>query len=330
MRKMKAIVLVGPKQLEIREVHTAPLKDYQIRIKIHSSSICGSDIKNFNNPVIVPQILGHEFAGVVTEILPQSKKYAQVGDRVTAFPMISCLKCKTCQKGIYRDCEKKESIGFNLPGSFAESITIDSRFVIKLHENISYQDGALIEHLACGYRIAQEIIQLNISTNKHILIIGDGPIALSNVQSLKVFGYHNITLVGKEELRKTVATKIGVKNVIDYKLLPTKIDPIDICILSAMGDNTLEQFIDHLSSDAIFFPQTRVENKKVQKKLLKLKWGRAFAYMFEDFYKVMKLINEHQIVTSLLVTKKINLNDKSAIEDILMRKDKQIKVILTN
>jgi len=327
---MKALVLVSPKKLEIRDIPPIPLQNFEVRIKIHKTSICGSDIKNFNNPLMAPLVPGHEFSGEVVELLTQSEQYTNIGARVTAYPMIGCMECEACQKGIYRDCNSKQSLGFQLPGSFAEYITVDSRFLIKLHDEISYNDGALLEHLACGYRLVREMVNSKISVDSSIVIIGDGPIALANIQFLILFKYCNITLIGKHKIRKLFAKKIGIKNVIDYRTLPDNMPLIDVCIYSAKADKTLKQIAKKMNPTAFFFSQTRIEDNYLKNIIMrKFIWGRAFAYMIEDFDEVMKLIKKNKIKTKDLVTKEIKFDNLLAVQDIFLKKNYHIKMILT-
>ena len=41
---MKAAVLTGPKQIEVKEVPVAELRPRDIRIKVSATGVCGSDI----------------------------------------------------------------------------------------------------------------------------------------------------------------------------------------------------------------------------------------------------------------------------------------------
>ena len=327
---MKSIILNAPRSLIAGESNLPSLKEFEVRIKVKKTSICGSDIKNFYHPVLVPQIPGHEFSGKIVERTIRSQDVVNIGDRVTLFPMIGCMECCACKQRVYRDCESKLSIGFHLPGSFCEYINVDSRFVIPLDDEISYEDGALIEHLACGYRLVREMIKLKIQSNCSIVIIGDGPIALANIQLLKVFGFNNITLIGKHGIRMRYARKLGARHLFDYRHLPENLPLIDVCIFSAKADDTIKEIIKYMRPNAFYFPQTRMNDYLFEnKKMTQFKWGRAFAYMIEDFKAVMDLVKKRQLDTFSLVTKRVMFDDLAAIQAAFFKKDHQIKTIIS-
>ena len=329
---MKAIRLTAPGILELQEIPIVPLKDCEIRIRVRRTSVCGSDLNNIFHPVLVPQTLGHEFSGEVTEVTEMSAKYFQKGDRVTAFPIIGCMECDSCNDRNFRDCDSKVSLGFQLPGSFAESIVVDSRFVIRLKEGISYTEGSMIEHLACGYRLGREIAEMKLSMDSHILILGDGPIALADLQSLRVLGYCNISLIGKHEFRKNLASKLGAENVLDSNTCYEDLEPVDVCVFAAKAHETLNRVVDYMKPQSIVFPQTRISDMKIEEKLSKknIVWGRAFAYMLDDFYKVMDFILDNRINVNPLVTVEHDLFDLPALLKSIKNKGVNMKIMLVN
>lgn len=82
---MKAGVLTGPKQIEVKEVLVAELRPGDIRIKVSATGVCGSDIhmwmtgKGWNPNHTGEFWMGHEFCGVVTD--PGTSDF-KVGERV--------------------------------------------------------------------------------------------------------------------------------------------------------------------------------------------------------------------------------------------------------
>ena len=305
---MKAVQIVAPGKLEFTTLAPRPLSPWEVRIAVAVAAVCGSDLKVINAPISIPMVPGHEFSGVIVEVSVEAQDTFHFGDRVTAFPMISCLTCVSCLEGKFRDCESKRALGFQLPGAFSEEIIVDSRFVIHLEDGLSYEDGALVEHLCCGYRLAREIVSHRLPEDSHIVLIGDGPIAMANLQMLLLFNYQNITLIGKHSLRLDLALKLGATRALNFQKAASIIKNynhpvVDVCILN--------EILPLIRPQGIVFPQTSITELEtlsyLQNSLIRL--GRAFAYEFEDFSIVMKLSKEKKINTELLISNRVSLSE---------------------
>ncbi|MBI3556189.1 MAG: alcohol dehydrogenase catalytic domain-containing protein [Deltaproteobacteria bacterium] len=324
---MKAIQLIAPDKLVLAELPSRPLVDRELRVRVVASCICGSDIKNVKSPVLLPQTPGHEFSGTVLEVAPGSDGRVRVGDRVTAFPMIACMKCAACEKENYRDCDAKKSLGFQLPGSFAEEVIFDERFAVPLRKAISYEQGALLEHLCCGYRLAKELVVSQPARDAQIVIVGDGPIALADVQALIAHGYRNITLLGKHPARMALASQFGAT------VMPAEASIfalIDVCILAAPADSTLSRLLPAMGEGSKVFPQTRIHDPQMLERMKAsgIGLGRAFAYAMQDFEDVMSWIEEGKLVTSPLITTRVNLRELPEKFRSFVEKKGHIKVLV--
>ncbi|WCL51211.1 zinc-dependent alcohol dehydrogenase [Leptospira sp. GIMC2001] len=312
---MNAVQILAPGKVEYDSVPSLPLKSGEVKISVICSAICGSDLKNIKNPVQTNMIPGHEFSGFISELSEEARDHFIIGERVTAFPMISCMKCDSCLEKRFRDCNHKLSMGFHIPGSLATEVNVDHRFVISLDKDISFEQGALLEHLSCGYRLTQEIIQADVLKNSKILVIGDGPIALGDLQFLKNAKFENVYVIGKHKRRLEFALELGATQTFDlndYKELILQEEHIfDICIVAAPADEVLNQMIPFLREGCILYPQTRINDsttlKSIENGIFKL--GRAFAYAFDDFYRVMEKIIKKEIESDKLISSRISLEN---------------------
>ena len=70
-----------------------------VKVKVKASGICGSDIPRVlhNGVHFYPIVLGHEFSGDVVEVGEGVTK-VKVGERVTAAPLLPCMKCDELSK----------------------------------------------------------------------------------------------------------------------------------------------------------------------------------------------------------------------------------------
>jgi len=317
---MKRAIIEKNSQLKLIEVESRKLKPYELRVKVAVSAVCGSDLKLINqggkhdNCSFTP---GHEFSGKVVE---SYDGITMLNQRVTAFPMFSCLKCDACKRCDYRECNNKKSLGYDLHGSFAEEVIIDSRFAVCLNDQISYEEGAMVEHLCCGFRLAKDVEKL-VKFDERVLIIGDGPIALADVKFLKLRGFKNITLIGKHRERMDFADKLGADKVVHYDEFVDCINDqfvenelFDAAILSMSDCSVFQIIINSLGFGVKVFPQARIDEKytALLEEVKGAVFGRAFAYHIRDFKAVMDLIASGEVKAEDLITSKVCLGD---IED---------------
>lgn len=329
---MNAINIFGPKNLQYVTLNPNKIQNGEIRILMAIAGLCGSDEKLINNhpSKITP---GHEFSGMVIEVTDSAINNFSIGDKVTAYPMISCMKCNFCFNLSHRDCLSKKSLGFQINGAFAEEIIIDHRFVVKLNKDISYEQGALIEHLACGYRLAKDISIELPDKSARILIIGDGPIGLANIRFLKYFGYNELTLIGKHAKKILLGKKIGAK----FSFFADEIPKIneqqfDICIIAAQANEFLPNILNTLRDNSLVLPQTRLTSDSLLSAMhkKKLRIGKAFAYEFNDFYSVMNLISNNDLSIDNLISKIVDLNKFPEFYKSLNKNNYSGKILIRN
>ena len=189
---MKAAFLISPKNIEIRETPDPKItKDNQIKVKVRSVGICGSDAHFYWDGRLAgwvveePLILGHESAGDVVEVGKGVKKF-KVGDRVTVEPGIPCRQCEWCKRGEYHLCP--DMVFYAVPGvhgAFADYVMSEEDFVFPLPQTVSYEEGALMEPLS----VAVEAMKLgNLQLGDSIAILGAGTIGLLCTQAALVGG----------------------------------------------------------------------------------------------------------------------------------------------
>jgi D-arabinose 1-dehydrogenase-like Zn-dependent alcohol dehydrogenase len=94
-------------------------------IAVGATGVCRSDWHAWkgHDPVALPHIGGHEFAGVVVAAGPSVARW-RTGDRVTAPFACGCGQCQYCLTGNAQVCPRQTQPGFTGPGSFAELVTV--------------------------------------------------------------------------------------------------------------------------------------------------------------------------------------------------------------
>jgi threonine dehydrogenase-like Zn-dependent dehydrogenase len=218
---VKALIYEGPRDMQIREAALPVPADDEVLIKVAFSGICGSELSGYlghNALRKPPQIFGHEFSGTIVQLSEQVKEryLLQLGQRVTANPLVTCGRCIYCLKGQQQLCTSRKLLSAALPGSNATHVKVPASCVFPLPDPITFQQGALTEPIACGVRVAELTAA---KPGDQVLIMGMGPIGLFVLQALRVHGVRDIIAVDLHEERLQMAAALGATT-----LQPTKVD----------------------------------------------------------------------------------------------------------
>ena len=94
-------------------------------IAVGATGVCRSDWHAWkgHEPVVLPHIGGHEFAGVIVTAGPEVRRW-RAGDRVTVPFACGCGRCEHCLAGDAQVCPRQTQPGFTGPGSFAEFVAV--------------------------------------------------------------------------------------------------------------------------------------------------------------------------------------------------------------
>ena len=92
---MKAGVVHAREDIRYEEIQMPSPKAGQVLIKVKYTGICGSDVPRVNGDAchFFPNVLGHEFSGVVEEI-GDGVTSVKPGDRVSGVPLVPCMQCE--------------------------------------------------------------------------------------------------------------------------------------------------------------------------------------------------------------------------------------------
>src|SRR5579859_1339238 len=105
--QMKALVWLGPEDLQLRDVALPGLAPGEVLIKVSAAGICGSELSGYlghNSLRRPPLIMSHEAAGRILKIGDATTladgTMGQVGTRVTFNPLLICGTCDRCRAGL--------------------------------------------------------------------------------------------------------------------------------------------------------------------------------------------------------------------------------------
>jgi threonine dehydrogenase-like Zn-dependent dehydrogenase len=214
---MKAAKYKSPGKIVIEDVAIPEINDTEVLIRSKIGGICGSDIHAAALGIFYDNVtIGHEFAGII-EKAGKKVRNLKTGDRVVVNPNKSmCNQCYWCKKGEYNLCKAilEESIGVCKDGGFAEYVKVRSSVVSKLPDNVTMEQGAFVEPLACSLR-AVRISHFLIGETA--FVIGAGPIGLLAIECLKRAGAKDILVSEIYDERLKLAKKVGADRVLNSR-----------------------------------------------------------------------------------------------------------------
>lgn len=209
---MKAAVFRTSKGLVIENVPMPKLDDGEVLVKVANTGFCGSDHSMIETGILSEgYILGHETSGIISKVGKNVKGHVP-GMRVVIRPTF-CGTCRDCRMGKPYFCgNNRRSIGIgDLPGAFAEYITVYPQMLIPIPDGVDSQNAALAEAFAA----ALHGIKRSRKKKGSALVIGGGPIGLALVRLLKIIGFGPVVLSEPLEQKRVIAESFGVDGVID-------------------------------------------------------------------------------------------------------------------
>ncbi|MEG0383007.1 MAG: alcohol dehydrogenase catalytic domain-containing protein [Christensenella sp.] len=219
--KMKVQNFYEPMVMKLEEHEVPTIADNEVLIKVKAVGICGSDISYYygHSPLDTPNgkgpmYLGHEASGVVAEIgsIPQSLGLFNVGDRVALNPVQQCNACPACMRGEFNTCSHSEVIGVSVNGCFAEYVKVKYTHVYKIPDEVSFEDAALAEPLACA---THSVNRLDVKLGQTVVVYGTGGIGLMQTQLAKAAGAGKVIVVGRKDYGLEKALECGATHVIN-------------------------------------------------------------------------------------------------------------------
>jgi L-iditol 2-dehydrogenase len=189
-----------------------------VLIRVRACGICGSDLKiqDDEHPYTPPVVVGHEFAGEITEVGSRVSGWA-VGDRVVAEQHTqACGHCRQCLTGNAFACASKRAPGYFEDGAFAEFIKIPAWLLHRIPNNLSFVEAALSEPSAVAAHGMLD--RTGIAPEDVVLILGCGPIGLVAAKMAQAAGASKVIITGidrDEKARLPKARELGIDHVVN-------------------------------------------------------------------------------------------------------------------
>lgn len=233
---MKAATIAGKGIVKLKDLPTPAIGANEILVRMRTCGVCGTDIEKVHGEHITPPILGHEVAGEV-EKTGTDVQTLKKGDRVIVHHHVSCRSCFYCKNGRETLCEAYSKSNLD-PCGFAEYFRVPETLVkggavYKLPASMSFEEGSLVEPTACCIRALRKS---GAKAGNSVAVFGAGPVGLTHVQLLKLYGLAPIYAFDILENRREMAAKLGA----DMAL-----DPLSENALKTLFENTSSRGVDY-------------------------------------------------------------------------------------
>ena len=344
-----SFVLSGPKEIIFEDRPIPKLQSpHDVLLQVNFTGICGSDIHYWQHGKIgtyvvdAPMVLGHESSGTVLEIGDQVKSLKK-GDRVAMEPGVPCRRCIRCKEGMYNLCfDMVFAATPPYDGTLAKYYVLPEDFCFRLPENVSLEEGALLEPLAVAVHITR---QSNIKYGDTVVIFGAGPVGILCAAVAKSLGAQKIVsvdinterldfvkkFIGKISstyVSQRVSAEDNAKNIIKENDLG---DGADVAIDASGVEPSIQAAIHVLRKggsyvqggmgrDECTFPIMAACTKE-------LTIRGSFRYAQGDYITALDLVARGEVNVKDVISRKVKFEDAlQAFEDI--RDGKGIKVLI--
>lgn len=240
---MKAARFHARKDVRVENVAKPDkLADDEVLVRNHFCGICGSDLHDYaDGPMFVsatpnsfsgasiPQILGHEFSGTV-EAVGEDVRHLKAGDRVSIQPHMGPLDGYFGSRGLHFLSGRGAAAGQTWPwGGFAEYATLKSYAAVKMPDELTFEQGAMVEPTAVA---VTAIDRSGLEAGGSIVITGGGPIGALTVMAAHAAGAGKIFLSEPNPARRARIEALGIP--------VTTIDPTRTPLAEFVRGNTFE------------------------------------------------------------------------------------------
>uniref|UniRef100_A0A8D0Q5D3 Enoyl reductase (ER) domain-containing protein n=1 Tax=Sus scrofa TaxID=9823 RepID=A0A8D0Q5D3_PIG len=233
--------------LSVEKVQVEPPKAGEVRIKMTSSGICGSDdhVLKGLSPMKFPLIPGHEGAGIV-ESIGEGVCSVKPGDKVLTLPLPQCRECSACLHPKGNFCEKQDvlpSSGLMLDGTsrftcrgemiyhlfrtstFAEYTVVQEIGVAKIDDAAPMDKICIIScEVPTGYGAA--VHSAKVTPGSTCVVFGLGGIGSAVVMGCKASGASRIIGVDINEEKFPQARALGVTDCINPRKLKKPVQEV--------------------------------------------------------------------------------------------------------
>ena len=343
---MKAAVIKSNSNIEIKNIENQSVGPGDILVKMRACGICGSDVEKVFGKYGQPSMrLGHEPAGIITEVGSEISNFS-VGDRVFTHHHVACYSedCHECNHGNETMCKKYYESNLDPCGLADEYVVpewnVKNGGVLKIPDNMSFEEAAMIEPLACCIRAWNKFTHKN---NDSVAILGTGPTGIMHALLAKLYGFGKIFCLDLNEFRLDFAKKFDITTInsgntdaLEQIKSETANQGVDVVIVATSSLNALKDAVSFVRKGGtiVMFgvpskgANVELDMSEIYSKGLTI--VNSYAASDFDTKDAVNKISNKQINVSQLITHKYNLEECQQAFAHAKSGDNAMKIIISN
>ena len=214
---MRGVVLHAPRDVRVEQRDDPTIVEpTDALIRLSATCVCGSDLWPYRgaDPVTRPSPMGHEYAGIVTEV-GTGVTTIRPGQFVIGSFFASDNTCEICRAGYQTSCIHRVGIGGL--GAQAEYL------------RVPLADGTLIatpdvpsDDLIPGFLAASDVlgtgwfaaVAADVRPGRTVAVVGDGAVGLLGVLAARQLGAERIIAMSRHEPRQKLALEFGATDIV--------------------------------------------------------------------------------------------------------------------
>jgi len=218
--------------LELAELRLDPPGPGELRVRVRAAGLCHSDLSvvDGSRPRVMPMVLGHEAAGEVIEVGPETGAFAP-GDHVVLAFVPACGRCGPCRIGRPALCEPgaaANAAGSLLTGArrwheegsgeelhhhlgisaFAEEIVVSARSAVRVDPELPFEVAALFG-CAVLTGVGAVINTAGVKLGESVAVFGLGGVGLAAVLGAVSAGANPVVAIDRVPEKLELARELG-------------------------------------------------------------------------------------------------------------------------
>jgi alcohol/geraniol dehydrogenase (NADP+) len=225
------------------------LRAHEVEVKISHCGVCHSDIALIDNDwgnSKYPFIPGHEIVGTVSAVGSEVRD-RKVGERVgIGWQSDSCGACEWCLQGDEHLCAKAQLTCVGRNGGYAESIRVNSRFVIAIPKALESEHTAPL--LCAGVTVYAPMRNHGVTRTSRVGVVGIGGLGHLGIQFAKAFGAE-VTALSTSKDKEAEARTMGADNFVntrDMADVKRMAGSFDFLLSTVSADQDWQAFVNSL------------------------------------------------------------------------------------
>src|ERR1044072_8270911 len=173
-----------------------PRDEREAVVRVILSGICNTDLEIVRGYAGFEGTIGHEFVGVIEEVLSGAQASLPAGHRhpagltsgtrVVGEINAGCGECDLCRAGDPRHCPNRTGLGIvGRDGAHAEFLSLPLANLLPVPDEISDERAVFTEPLAAACGILERV---SINKKTRVAVIGDGKLGLLCAQVVSTTG----------------------------------------------------------------------------------------------------------------------------------------------